>query len=673
MRQIPFDEDEAILLLDAYLRVMKDGQNRTRALADLSDVLRKRALAKGLAIDDSFRSAAGLSGRLWNMERSYNGSQSQTSSLFDKTVDLYKNNYPEYERRLNAIRIGLSSNNIPPEKANTAAQPMKVLKRHKESFRRWLGARGDARFHSIYWNYLVKILEIAADYGYIDGSLNGDVLTRVKTELFALPDFQANAFSSRGITLVALGKFIDYWNDDSKEDNEYAFDEGGKTTNEKPDKLLYEFGKQTSLAWTRPVRAAFDSGETFEENSWAKLYVWIVRTLYRQFPDRLRQVLQEAKASGFVADFLDRQGYAEFNESYRYSIKHIDDDFYLNTNYDATTIVKKIQKWLKVCGVKKDALKIYYVKTQQQNSVAPTRTKGAKRVSRVKKRVQLKPTVDAIREHFPNGVKFDDSTLAFLEQKMGRRIKSAVIDELQERMFRRKDGLYFLSGSIIDPARKKELVRQAKGYLKKNASFETQVLYDAYADALNPVCIRSVGDFEDWIKYLAPQVFRFSSIGKYRLARSFMKIETRADLAKYLLRKIRRTAKRNYGTLEENDIVNIFDGFSLEFLSYFVKKKADDVFVREINETICFQTVEGLGVPEDFSEKLLETLEQIDDLGFTPSTEAIHILLSANIGRNIRDEFGLEDDKSFRKLIESHYKGKEPRKWKSGVFEKEGN
>jgi hypothetical protein len=119
MRRIPFDEDEAILLLDAYLRVTKDGQNRRRALADLSDVLRKRALAKGLAITDSFRNDQGLVGRLRNMEHSFTASRIWTAGLFDKTVEFYKNNCPEHMRCLNTVRNGLFTNNISPVIMNT--------------------------------------------------------------------------------------------------------------------------------------------------------------------------------------------------------------------------------------------------------------------------------------------------------------------------------------------------------------------------------------------------------------------------------------------------------------------------------------------------------------------------------------------------------------------------
>ena len=60
----------------------------------------------------------------------------------------------------------------------------KVLKSHQDSFRRWLRKRGDELgFKANYWNHLVKILDISAHYGFIDSSLNEEVLTRIETEL----------------------------------------------------------------------------------------------------------------------------------------------------------------------------------------------------------------------------------------------------------------------------------------------------------------------------------------------------------------------------------------------------------------------------------------------------------------------------------------------------------
>lgn len=556
---------------------------------------------------------------------------------------------------------------------NTKDQLKFFLESHKEDFRRWLLAQGDtAGFASTYWKCLVKILNFAFDHGFINRSLTPDVLIRLEIELFALPDLQVKVFPSRGVSLVALRKFVDYLDQKIKEDKINPLKRSVKRSEKNPGELLYQFNSGTHLARTQPVEVIFDSGATFCTNSWVELYKWVVQSLHSQFPWQMRNLLRKAKEKGDFSDFLDTSGCEKFKRTYGISPQRVADNFYLNTNYNAATIVKKIQRWLKACGLDANVLKIYYVKIKEQISKkAPivNTVKPASPASTYKEPARVDAAADAIREHFPNGFKFDKSTLALLEQETGWKIQSAVIDELQEEMFERKDGVFFLPELIIDHAREEELFGQVDAYLEENASFELQPLYYAYADDLNRSCIRDVGDFEDWLRYFAQQDLKFTSIAKFRIARDSQIIKKDADLIEFLLQKIREAAEKNYGTLEEDDIVKNFGGFSLESLSHIVKTRADDVFVREINETICFQNFEGLGVPGDFSQRLLETLEQIDDLELTPSIEVIHVLLSSNCGRNIRDEFGLEDDRSFRTLIESRYEGKEPRKWKSGVFE----
>lgn len=141
------------------------------------------------------------------------------------------------------------------------------------------------------------------------------------------------------------------------------FDEGEEFSGE----LLYRINTGTSVKRTRPTRVIFEDGETHYFNSWTDLYVWLVKSLYRKFPERLQNVLQEAKDRGGPFDFLDASGCKKYKETYGISPRRIDYDFYLNTNYYATPMVEKMYQWLKVCGYNASTLKIYYVKKNSQS------------------------------------------------------------------------------------------------------------------------------------------------------------------------------------------------------------------------------------------------------------------------------------------------------------------
>ncbi|MBP5621598.1 MAG: hypothetical protein J6X44_06240 [Thermoguttaceae bacterium] len=492
-------------------------------------------------------------------------------------------------------------------------------------------------------------------------------------------------------------------------------DNGGGSEIDNSEEILYEFDKGIELTNTRPSRVQFENGKRKETNSWTDLYYWVVCELYHRYPKKLQEILHDNLRRGIIADFLDTKGYDKYKDIYRYSVKYIDENFYLNTNYNATSLGTRIGKWLKVCGLNTDVLKIYYVKK-------PTIRKRLYFAKREKNKEQqhspdgydhcedktYTKVCAIIEEHFSNGFVFDDSSVNLLENILGERIDPKELEIVKNSMFVRKDGVCFFRDLTIDSAFYDEILNQVAEYLNLNSGFESRVLYEKYRDHLNSSCIRSVEDFETWLSYMTRRdmrlfqdgkyrvmrimeclrkfannddfvnimlktksvIIKFSSVGKFRIARL---IEFRNDdeFVDSLLQKIRDDANSNYGTIEENDIVQAFDGFSLEFLCHIVKNKADNVFVKKINESVCFQTFEGLGVPEDFSLSIQKALDKTDKLGLPPSLEVLTTLLAADLGTNPRQEYGIADDKAFKKLIEACYRGEVPRKWKSNVFGKD--
>lgn len=55
MKKVNWDEEEAALLVDTYRRIEATPSQKSELLHQLSDVLRKRAVSKGLEIDARFR------------------------------------------------------------------------------------------------------------------------------------------------------------------------------------------------------------------------------------------------------------------------------------------------------------------------------------------------------------------------------------------------------------------------------------------------------------------------------------------------------------------------------------------------------------------------------------------------------------------------------------------
>lgn len=83
---------------------------------------------------------------------------------------------------------------------------------------------------------------------------------------------------------------------------------------------------------------------------------------------------------------------------------------------------------------------------------------------------------------------------------------------------------------------------------------------------------------------------------------------------------------------------------------------------------VCYQTLDALGLSDEFSDTLAEVLEQISDLGLTPSEEMLRTALSINLGVNFKEEYNIPNDKTYRRLIETYYKNAPKRKWIRGIF-----
>ena len=108
--KIPFTFDEAILLLDILLQGKAKGWAQSQVAEVASESLRSFARSRGNSIDDSFRSASGLSGRLRSLSAALNDDTSvPATKAFIDVSQLYKKDPAEFARRLSILK----SNNQP--------------------------------------------------------------------------------------------------------------------------------------------------------------------------------------------------------------------------------------------------------------------------------------------------------------------------------------------------------------------------------------------------------------------------------------------------------------------------------------------------------------------------------------------------------------------------------
>lgn len=101
--RIPWDIEEAVLMLDMLLKSIDGKLTRKEAIRQVSEKLRRRAVNRGIEIDDIFRNENGITFQMSALEVAYTGRKTklkQPTKLFVETVNLYRNNRELYEEIL---------------------------------------------------------------------------------------------------------------------------------------------------------------------------------------------------------------------------------------------------------------------------------------------------------------------------------------------------------------------------------------------------------------------------------------------------------------------------------------------------------------------------------------------------------------------------------------------
>lgn len=122
-RQIKWNQYEAAILLDAYLKILTSGSPFSKIVEDTSKKLRVMAVNNGLAIDDTYRNINGIILQMYSMESAYLGYKKRipATKLFTDVVRVYQEDRKVYNEWLT--------------KANVMADPNQ---KDKETFYRWL-------------------------------------------------------------------------------------------------------------------------------------------------------------------------------------------------------------------------------------------------------------------------------------------------------------------------------------------------------------------------------------------------------------------------------------------------------------------------------------------------------------------------------------------------------
>lgn len=278
--------------------------------------------------------------------------------------------------------------------------------------------------------------------------------------------------------------------------------------------------------------------------------------------------------------------------------------------------------------------------------------------------------VEVLTQNYVSGFRFDTTALLLLGAATGVEIDEHMQAVLKRKMFRRDDGVYFLLDTVADAPTRNDIVEFADTCLQKYGCFEIPEFYKLYEDKVNPKCIGNADDFESFYEQIgnsgvrcvaAPQIGnRIARFSNGNVWGTFKEISAKIVAA---------ITDEFYGSVNEEDLHSKFSAFSTDLLAKIIKNCAADELVRvEINGSICYQTFDALGLPENFSDVLSETLEKLEDIGLKPSQDVLHTAISLKLGVNFLSEFNLPDWDTYRRLITIFYKAEPRREWKRNIF-----
>ena len=278
--------------------------------------------------------------------------------------------------------------------------------------------------------------------------------------------------------------------------------------------------------------------------------------------------------------------------------------------------------------------------------------------------------IDVLNKNYASGFRFDTTYVNLLSSASGVEIDGHMQSALKRMMFRRDDGIYFLIDIVADTSTRKDIIDFADSYLEQYGCFEIPEFYKLYEDKVNPNCIRNAEDFESFYEQIGKSGVRCVQapyIGN-RIAR-YSNGAVWSTFKEVAAKIVSVITEEYYGSCNEDDLHTKFCAFSTDLLGKIIKQCAVDELIRvEINDSVCYQTFDALGLPDNFSEVLAEALERLSDIGLDPMQDALHTTLSLKLGVNFKAEYNLPDWDTYRRLIAAFYKAEPRREWKYNIF-----
>lgn len=355
-----WDIYEAVILLEGYLEACKHKQPKSQIIKRVSNDLRNMALNRGITIDNIYRNENGISYQMQSMESAFVGHRIyiHSTKLFCETVRLYKNDFDKYQAILMEAKSMIAAK-----------------KTNQDEFYAWLSKNISSEQLSEYYLCYHEVEEYAKKIKIIKESLfeitDPNIIVNIQNRIISQRVFDHSYGTHFKNTNLAIRWLIVYLKEKAAVSQSISKTSGvdlspvkntvipakATTTNIATrigsKNQTVDFYHINSLSFTKPTRVTYFDDEICSDCSWKFVYISTIIALNEDYPDVFSSI------KSFPGSLR-----VEFGNLYEsidmISPQQITPSLFVETNFSATDIVRKIASLLDICNVDYENLVIEY-------------------------------------------------------------------------------------------------------------------------------------------------------------------------------------------------------------------------------------------------------------------------------------------------------------------------
>lgn len=365
VRRKPFDLQEAVMLLDVYLSFYKTGISITEAAEVASQRLKALAFKRGMVIDDSFRSATGIQGRLRSIGSIFEGKETPSTpgtQVFRKAVDLFNNDRAHYKELL-VIIDSLPNVNIEQETdrflkedytERKQGQMENSIKTTEKEFFTWLPSEVcPSIFEEIKKSYR-PIGTILLQKKVLPQSLFATSQIEQVEDALKLSKKAFGSKKMRNTTQRLLTAYVTYLREKSnivsrdKQLQEQSIDVQDNW-------IRFDFTNSKEFEYTVPAYVSV-KGQRFEARNWARILVGITEQELKKDNTALESLYKQS----LISNRKDRPYFLE-KKLEGLNCSELSNGYWINVNYSIPRLMEQIIALCLRCGYAKSDVVIYGV------------------------------------------------------------------------------------------------------------------------------------------------------------------------------------------------------------------------------------------------------------------------------------------------------------------------